>query len=101
MTKPSTLNGRLAKWAFFLSQYEMQFLLKKAIKRQALLDFLAENQAPRVARLYEDLSYEVSEALVIQVAPDNQVWQHFFDGASRTGPNGQIMVVLGAVLVSP
>ena len=26
MTKPSSLNGRLAKWAMLLSQYEMQFL---------------------------------------------------------------------------
>jgi len=26
MTKPSSLNGQLAKWALLLSQYEMQFL---------------------------------------------------------------------------
>ena len=26
MTKLSSLNGRLAKWAILLSQYEMQFL---------------------------------------------------------------------------
>jgi len=32
MTKPSSLNGRLAKWAILLSQYEMQFLPQKGVK---------------------------------------------------------------------
>ena len=32
MTKPSSLNGRLAKWVMLLSQYEMQFLPQKAVK---------------------------------------------------------------------
>ena len=32
MTKPSSLNGRLAKWAILLFQYEMQFLPQKAVK---------------------------------------------------------------------
>src|SRR5436853_6794569 len=36
MTKPSSLNGRLAKWAILLSQYDMHFLPKKAIKGQAI-----------------------------------------------------------------
>jgi len=35
MTKPSSLNGRLAKWAILLSQYEMQFLPQKVVKGQA------------------------------------------------------------------
>src|SRR5436189_247190 len=32
MTKPSSLNGRLAKWAILLSQYDIYFLPQKAIK---------------------------------------------------------------------
>jgi len=32
MMKPLSLNGRLAKWAMLLSQYEMQFLPQKLVK---------------------------------------------------------------------
>jgi len=32
MIKPSSVNGRLAKWAILLSQHEMQFLPQKAVK---------------------------------------------------------------------
>jgi len=61
MTKPSSLNGRLAKWAILLSQYEMQFLPQKFVKGQAMVDFLAEHLDPRVTKLYEDLPDEVAE----------------------------------------
>src|SRR3954470_60104 len=47
MTKPFFLNGRLAKWALLLSQYDMHFLPQKAIKGQANADFMVENPAPR------------------------------------------------------
>ena len=47
MTKPSSLNGRLAKWVILLSQYEMQFLPQKAVKGQVLADFLAKHPDPR------------------------------------------------------
>src|SRR4051812_44458981 len=43
MTKPSSLNVRLTKWAMLLSQYDMHFLPQKATNEQAIVDFLAEN----------------------------------------------------------
>ena len=55
MTKPSSLNGQLAKWAIFLSQYEMQFLPQKVMKGQTVADFFAEHPDPRMIKLYEDL----------------------------------------------
>ena len=66
MTKPSSLNGRLAKWAILLSQYEMHFLPQKAIKGQAVADFLAEHPDPRAVKLYEDLPDEVVEVCLTQ-----------------------------------
>jgi len=39
MTKPGSLNSRLAKWAILLSQYDMLFVPQKVIKGQALADF--------------------------------------------------------------
>ena len=61
MTKPLSLNSQLAKWAILLSQYEMQFLPQKAVKGQAVVDFLAEHPDPRMTKLYEDLSDKVAK----------------------------------------
>jgi len=32
---------------------------------------------------------------------EDEVWQMFFDGASRKGPKGKIITAVGVVLVSP
>jgi len=40
----------------------MRFLPQKAVKGQAVADFLAEHLDARVTELYEDLPYEVAEA---------------------------------------
>jgi len=32
---------------------------------------------------------------------EDGVWQMFFDGASRTGPTGKIIIGVGVVFVSP
>ena len=61
VTKPSSLNGRLAKWAILLFQYEMQFLPQKAVKGQVVADFLVEHPDPRATKLYKDLPDEVTE----------------------------------------
>ena len=53
MTSPSSLNNRLAKWVILLSQYEMQFMLQKAIKGQAVTDFLADHLVLETSKLYD------------------------------------------------
>ena len=88
MMKPSSLNGRLAKWVMLLSQYEMQFLPQKIVKGQAVADFLAEHPDPRVTKLYENLPDEVAEVCLTETSFEGQVWQLFFDGASRMGLRG-------------
>ena len=79
MTKPSSLNYRLAKWAMLLSQYEMQFLPQKAVKEHTVADFLAEHPELKATKLYEDLSDEVAEVCLTQTSFEGQVWQLFFD----------------------
>ena len=101
MTKSSSLNGRLTKWAMLLFQYEMQFLSQKAVKKQAETDFLAEHLDLRTIKLYKDIPDEIAEVCLIQASFEEQVWQLFFDGASRTGPRGNIVAGVGVVLVSP
>ena len=62
MTKPGSLNSRLAKWALLLSQYEMLFFPQKAVKGQALADFLAAHPVPESSKLHEDIPDEVFES---------------------------------------
>ena len=68
------------------------------MKGQAVADFLAEYPDSRMIKLYEDLPNEVAEIYITQSSFEEQVWQLFFDGASKIG--GNIMVGVGAVLVS-
>jgi ribonuclease HI len=74
---------------------------QKAIKGQAIADFLADHPIPESSKLYEDIPDEVAEACMIHASSGDQVWQLFFDGASRTGPRGNIVAGVGVVLVSP
>jgi len=68
MTKPSLLNGRLAKWAILLSQHEIQFLPQKAIRDQVVADFLAKHPVSKTTKLYEDLPNEITEVCVTQTS---------------------------------
>ena len=74
---------------------------QKAIKGQALADFLADHPIPESSKLHEDIPDEIAEACMTQVSFEEQVWQLFFDGASRTGPKGNIVAGVGVVLISP
>src|SRR5436190_21968940 len=85
----------------FLSQYDMHFLPQKAIKGQAIADFMAENPTPGSIRLYEDIPDEAAEVHLAQMTLEDQVWQMFFNGASRVNPSGDLVAGVGIVLVSP
>jgi len=98
MTKPSSLNFRLANWAMLLSQYNMIFTPQKAVKGQALAYFLAAYPIPETSKLHEEIPDEVVES---NATEEGEVWQMFFDGASRMGPNGKIVAGAGVVFVSP
>ncbi|XP_073290537.1 uncharacterized protein [Primulina huaijiensis] len=67
-------SGRLIKWVTELSEYDIKFEPRTAIKAQALADFLAE---------------------IVQVSEEEQ-WKIFVDGSScRTGSG------VGIVIISP
>jgi len=66
-----------------------------------MANFLAKHPDPRATKLYEDLQDEVAEVCLTQTSFEEQVWQLFFDGASRTGPRENIVAGVGVVLVSP
>ena len=73
---------------------------QKAIKGQVVANFLADHPVPGSLKLYDDIPDEVVEVNMIDVSSKEQVWQLFFDEASRTSPKGNIIAVLGVVLIS-
>jgi len=98
MTKSGSLNLRLVKWVILLSQYDTRFVPQKAVKGQALTDFLAAHPVSENSKLHEDIPYEAFESNMIS---EDEVWQMFFDGASRIGPKGKIITGVGVVFISP
>ena len=72
----------------------MLFVPQKAVKGQVLVDFLAAHPVPENSKLHEDIPDEVFES---NITSGDEVWQMFFDGASRIGPKGRIIASVGVV----
>jgi len=58
----------------------MLFVPQKAVKGQALTDFLAAHPVSENSKLHEDIPDKVFESNMIS---EDKVWQTFFDGASN------------------
>ena len=78
---------RLLKWAIELSQFDIEFLPRPAIKGQALADFIAEFTNPEGERL---------EEVPITTTAKLPRWELFVDRSSNEGGSGA-----GLILVSP
>jgi len=85
------LSGRLAKWAVILEQYDLVYVSRKAVKGQALADFLVDHPIPNEWELNDDLPSE--EVFFIDMLPP---WEMYFDSAARQDGSG-----VGVGLVSP
>ena len=79
-----------------LSQYDKLFVPQKAVKGQALADFLAAHPVPKSSKLHEDISNEIFES---NMTSEDEVWQMFFDEASRTGPKGKTIAGVGLIFI--
>ncbi|KAL0402259.1 UNVERIFIED_CONTAM: Transposon Tf2-12 polyprotein [Sesamum latifolium] len=77
MMKPVLLD-MLARWYLQLQQFEITYVLQKAVKRQVLADFLADHSMTVEWKLSDDLPDE--DILVIEITPP---WKMYFDGASH------------------
>ena len=91
MTKASSLNDRLAKWSILLSCYHIRYTPAKAIKGQALADFLAKHPLAEDLEFKDDLPDElvffIKKIINHTVDPDIH-WIMHFDGAIRTNEFG-------------
>ncbi|XP_070049133.1 uncharacterized protein [Nicotiana tomentosiformis] len=77
------LSERLARWYLQFQQFEIVYIPQKAIKGQALADFLADHPIPNGWELTDELPDE--DAMVIEVQPP---WKMYFDGAAYRGGAG-------------
>ena len=77
--KPET-SGRLMKWAIELSEFDIRYKQKTAIKRQILADFVMEFT-----------SVELAEAT--QTTPDLPIWRLSADGAANAQGSGASLIL--------
>ena len=75
LQKPDA-SGCLLKWAIELSQFDIEFMPRPAIKGQALVDFIAEFTTPQEKWL--------EEASTIPTAKIPK-WELYMDGSSNEG----------------
>ena len=88
MTKP-VLSRRLAKWALLLQEFEIIYVQQKAVKGQALANFLVDHPIPDDWELFDDLPDE--EVILIEIS---QTWKMFFDGATQcSGADARVVFV--------
>ncbi len=87
--------GRIAKWQVILSQYDIVYMTRKAIKGSIIADLVAENPIQD----YEAPDFEFPDEHVNKVNGEEKepadVWEMYFDGAINLSGNG-----IRAVLVS-
>ncbi|KAG9458280.1 hypothetical protein H6P81_002788 [Aristolochia fimbriata] len=76
MSQP-ILSGRLAKWTLLLSEFEINYVPQRAIKGQALANFLVDHPVPAEWELTEEFPDE--EIFLVEVLPP---WEMYFDGAA-------------------
>jgi ribonuclease HI len=87
------LTGKIARWQVLLSEFDILFVARKAIKGQAIADYLADYPSEQL----ELMDSEFPDEDVMTVDEDNHGrWKLYFDGAANAVGSG-----IGAVLVSP
>ncbi|KAJ8627451.1 hypothetical protein MRB53_020758 [Persea americana] len=99
VTKAGSLNARLAKWSILLSQFDIRYVLQKAIKGQAMADFLADHPLPKDSPLKDDLPDE--PVYSVEISLPNASWNMYFDGATRTNEKEKPISGIGILFVSP
>uniref|UniRef100_A0A2N9G1N4 RNase H type-1 domain-containing protein n=1 Tax=Fagus sylvatica TaxID=28930 RepID=A0A2N9G1N4_FAGSY len=90
--KPA-LTGKITRWQVLLSEFDILFVARKAIKGQAIADYLADYPSEQL----ELMDSEFPNEDIMTVDEDNHGrWKLYFDGAANSVGSG-----IGAVLVSP
>ncbi|XP_059663595.1 uncharacterized protein LOC132309293 [Cornus florida] len=81
-------SGRIGKWSLALMEFSFQYMPQRAVKGQALADFLADHPCLDV----DPGVYDAMELCAIQLTP----WTLIFDGSSANDAGGA-----GVVIIAP
>ncbi|KAM1473746.1 hypothetical protein ACFX2I_029844 [Malus domestica] len=87
LTRP-IVKGRIGKWTMALSEFSLQYVPQKAVKGQALADFLAQHPS---SYGFGDTDVEIG-----MVETRDNYWTMYFDGSSTSSSAG-----VGVVIQSP
>ena len=86
----AALTGRLAKWVMLLSEFDIQYVERRAIKGQVITDQLAEAPLSNC----HPMTMEFPDADILNVT--TQPWQLYFDGSYTQHGSG-----VGILFVTP
>ncbi|KAK9740018.1 hypothetical protein RND81_03G004900 [Saponaria officinalis] len=85
------LNGRMARWTLLLAEFDIKYVLLKAIKGRSVSDFLADNAILEESGV--DTTSLPDDGILNII---NEYWELYFDGASNYRGCG-----VGIMLISP
>uniref|UniRef100_A0A2N9F2H4 Reverse transcriptase/retrotransposon-derived protein RNase H-like domain-containing protein n=1 Tax=Fagus sylvatica TaxID=28930 RepID=A0A2N9F2H4_FAGSY len=88
-----TLIGKIAQWQVLLSEFDILFVARKAIKGQAIADYLADYLSEQ--RELMDLEFPNEDVMTADEGGHCR-WKLYFDGATNAVGSG-----IGAVLLAP
>ena len=94
--KPA-FTGKISCWQMLLSKFDIVLVTRKAIKGQAMVDYLTDqplNELELLESLFPD-----KDVMALEPKPNSMEqwrWKLYFDGAANSTGNG-----IGAVLVPP
>ncbi|KAM2805249.1 hypothetical protein COP1_046030 [Malus domestica] len=84
LTRP-IVKGRIGKWTMALSEFSLQYMPQKAVKGQALADFLAYHPSP--------YSFGGNDIEIDMVETRDNHWTMYFDGSSTSSSAGAGIVI--------
>ncbi|XP_057976008.1 uncharacterized protein LOC131163438 [Malania oleifera] len=92
--KPA-VTGRMARWQMLLTEYDITYVTRKAVKRSIIAEYLAD----RAVNDYQSMEFDFPDQDIDSIDQEkegNVGWMMLFDGATNVWGHG-----IGAVLISP
>ncbi|XP_057948331.1 uncharacterized protein LOC131144003 [Malania oleifera] len=92
--KPA-VTGRMARWQMLLTEYDITYVTRKAIKGSIIAEYLAD----RAVNDYQSMEFDFPDQDIDSIDQEkegNVRWMMLFDGATNVWGHG-----IGVVLISP
>ena len=83
-------DGKIAKWVFLLSEFDIKYVTQKSVKGRAIANHLAYCSPKKAEEIQGD--FLDKDIMGIEV----ESWKMYFDGATNQNGSG-----IGVLLISP